>query len=128
MSACEYRVIPISGGREVKVDADLFEELSAHRWFGVKKGNHFYAARQIKVDGKWRGKIWMHRVIAATPEGFVTDHINGDTLDNRSANLRFCSIAENVRNSKSTKNKFGYKGVSVSMSGRWKSEITVDRR
>ena len=42
----------------------------------------------------------MHRVINNTPEGFETDHINGDRLDNRRINLRTVNHQQNTWNSK----------------------------
>jgi len=60
----------------------------------------------------------VHRLIwelvnGPIPEGKVIDHINGNGLDNRLSNLRLCSQAENVLNSKVSKNsKTGVKGVS----------------
>ena len=54
----------------------------------------------------------MHRIILSTPAGMVTDHINRDRLDNRTANLRNCTQAENSRNKGiRPSNKLGVKGV-----------------
>lgn len=72
------------------------------------KGYH-----QINIRGK---SFLVHRVAWAMchgkwPEGNV-DHINGDPMDNRIANLRDCSQSENVKNSrKRSNNKSGVTGV-----------------
>lgn len=47
-------------------------------------------------------KLYLHRCVAVTfipnPNGFTTvDHVNGDKSDNRTANLRWCSLADNIR-------------------------------
>jgi hypothetical protein len=55
------------------------------------------------------------------------DHINGDTLDNRRANLRIVNLCQNAQNSKlPITNKSGYKGVSLRKStGRYEARITA---
>lgn len=43
--------------------------------------------------------IRMHRrLIADVPNGHVVDHVNGNTFDNRRANLRVVTVAENNAN------------------------------
>jgi hypothetical protein len=54
----------------------------------------------------------MHVVIIGKVEGKMTDHRDGDGLNNQRHNLRHCTYAENARNRGATiKNKSGYKGV-----------------
>ncbi len=46
-------------------------------------------------------------------KGMVIDHLDGNPLNNKKNNLRICTHAENMRNSKiRINNKSGYKGVS----------------
>jgi hypothetical protein len=49
------------------------------------------------------------------------DHINGNRLDNRRANLRPCSRAENVRNT-AARSRSGFKGV-MQTRLRWRATI-----
>jgi hypothetical protein len=72
--------------------------------------------------------IYMHRLLANTPDGMITDHINGDKLDNRRDNLRPCTKSQNAMNTGIRKdNRSGYKGVHhnnpKANSKLWKSEI-----
>jgi len=53
------------------------------------------------------------------PEGMVMDHINGDTLDNRWANLRCVSHRANATNRKTTSST-GIKGVYATRSGKFR--------
>ena len=70
-----------------------------------------YAVRWVHVGLK-KKLVTMHRIIAATPLGYQTDHIDGNKLDNRKSNLRFATTQENQRNRGSLS---GHKRVSTSI-------------
>jgi len=56
--------------------------------------------------------VFMHRLIVDAKKGEITDHINGNTLDNRQENLRIANSAQNSWNRRLGKrNTSGYKGV-----------------
>lgn len=103
------KLIPLTQGKQAIVDAEDYKEISRHKWAYHCNG---YAFRSKWVNGK-NHCILMHRVIAGTPSKKVTDHINGNKLDNRRSNLRVCTIAENLYNQGlRTDNKSGTRGVS----------------
>ena len=116
---------PTHGRVVVLYDADDEEKILAHRWH-IKKGGHgYYAATNMPhPDGEWyyrpsgirhrrQTSLRLHRLIMNTPKGMQTDHINGDTLDNRKENLRVATREENGRNrGRTKKNTSGFKGVS----------------
>lgn len=55
----------------------------------------------------------MHRLLFNFPVGFDIDHISGDKMDNRRANLRLCTHQQNMFNQKKRNtNTTGYMGVS----------------
>lgn len=124
----DYKKIRLSNGMEAIVDAEDFEELSKSKWGCVgSKVGHIYAARGTRKSGYKYSKILMHRFIMNAPEGYMVDHINGDTLDNRKINLRLATRSQNLRNSKvrnDSKNK--YKGVGK-RGRRFFSRIQIDK-
>jgi len=54
---------------------------------------------------------FMHRWLMEPPDDLVVDHINGDGLDNRRANLRICTAEENFLNSRPAVGRL-FKGTS----------------
>lgn len=111
--------IPLTQGKFAIVDDEDYERLVAMGKWQYVNG---YASKSI-----WPNKaIKMHRLIANTPDGFETDHVNGNKLDNRRKNLRACTVSQNQWNCGISKsNTSGFKGVHRSRK-RWKTCIRVN--
>ncbi len=108
-------------------DAD-YAELMKHKWYAQATGYGYTAVRDIRDGGK-RRRIYMHRQIKETPDGMETDHANHNTLDNRKANLRICSHAENQHNTRSQKGSSRYKGVGFHKAvKKWQASIRFNSR
>lgn len=122
--------IRLTQNKTAVVDAADFMELNQYKWHYAgadKHGENGYASRWTTENGK-RKIIRMHRVISKCAEGEVTDHINHDTLDNRSSNLRVCKQRENTLNRKlSRANKSGYRGV-LAYKKKWAASIGVSSK
>lgn len=115
------KYISLNTNDRVTVDDQQYDGLSKVKWF-YNKG---YAVRQLMVDGKLKN-IKMHRLIMNATAEQLIDHINGDKLDNRLANLRFCTKAENGYNrGRNKNNRSGYKGVSRN-GKKWMAQITSE--
>jgi hypothetical protein len=99
--------IIVYGGLKAIVDDEDFERLAPYKWHMV--GN--YVCRTDRTVSPKR-TIYMHKEIMNCPKGFVVDHINGNTLDNRKENLRIATTEQNRFNQKLRYNSStGYKGV-----------------
>jgi hypothetical protein len=116
------RKIKLTKGYEAIVDDKDYDFLNQYSWYYA----HGYAVRTIYSSGK-PYQLRMHRLLANTPDGLDTDHINGDRLDNRRVNLRPATRSQNVANTFVQKqNKSGYKGVSWKKSNnKWCAQIRV---
>jgi len=119
--------IELGQGKFALVDDKDFEYLNQFKWhLGTEKSNSQYAIRHIRINGK-RTTIAMHKVILNNPAGTVSDHINGNGLDNRRENLRICTVRNNCMNRKQQGGTSKYKGVSLhSPGGKWKSRIKTN--
>jgi len=98
------RQLPV-GDRITLVDDDVYEWALAYTWrLQRRRDNSQYVQRtsQIGHGAKSRRVVhfYLHReVLGLTAgDGKLADHINGDTLDNRRANLRVTDATGNVRN------------------------------
>lgn len=115
------QLLPLAGGKFVKVDDDVYEWASKMSWSFTKDG---YAKAWSSQKKK---HVYLHREILRNPKGMV-DHQNGDKTDYQRSNLRACTNSQNQMNSKK---KIGttsiYKGVSWnSKLQKWKVQIGID--
>lgn len=119
--------IPLRGKRGAgKValcdDAD-FPLLSKHSWHLSAKG---YARTSVSEPGTAGRTRNMHQLLVDEQGRGYRDHVSGDRLDNRRANLRACTQQENSFNrARHRNNKSGYKGVSR-WKGKWRACIWKD--
>jgi hypothetical protein len=90
-----------------------------------------YARRNGEVDGR-RVAVYLHREVLGLPHGDKrqVDHINGLTLDNRRANLRIVTHAEQAQNRrKRSATSSRYRGVTWDRSReKWLASATVNGR
>lgn len=108
-------------GEEILIDKCDYDKVKDYYWSLNSQG---YAISVI--NGKHKR---LHLLIMDKPKGYVVDHINGEKTDNRKCNLRICTIKENARNVKASKNnKTGHLGISITKYGRYRARIMVDRK
>ena len=101
------------------VDAcDVERVIEAASWHLLDSGG--YASGYVRSDRRPRS---LHRFILVPADALHVDHINGDKLDNRRANLRACTNAENQRNRGSRGVVSAFKGAHRNERGRWRAEI-----
>ena len=101
-----------SNRTSVGCEAGCIGQRDGYRVIGIE-GTLYKASRLawLYMTGEW-------------PSHYV-DHINGRTFDDRWANLRSASHAENLRNRGAQKNNTsGFKGVSQYASGKWCARVT----
>ncbi len=119
------------GTKECLIDTDDFEKLSEEypgtwwlslhyttksRFYSYTNILHPDGGVRIRRDGRSerrRTHRSLHHGIMGKPaKGRVTDHINGNGLDNRKENLRFVTPTVNSQNKrKQSNNTYGYVGV-----------------
>lgn len=104
--------MPLRSGHVALIDEADLDLVHKYRWHAERRNNVVYVAHRISKGRHKNGpRIFLHRLLTGAADGQPVDHISGDGLDNRRANLRICSVAENVRNQHVKPGRF--KGVSV---------------
>ena len=102
---CTMKEIELTRGCFAIVDDEDYAKFGRYSWHCTIHG---YAARREIGTHIHR---YLHRDIMDAVKGQVIDHINGNQLDNRKENLRFCTQLENVWNTRRKPGSTGFIGV-----------------
>jgi len=138
----KMKKIKLTQGQFALVDDEDYDWINQWNWHAIKKGRTYYAKRNVRYGLRKENKsksIYMHYLLLTVPEGKLTDHQNGNGLDNRRRNLRSCSYAENARNQKTQRRQKSskYKGVSwhkgqiykgKQYKGKWMAHIKINKK
>lgn len=120
-----YVLVPLRTAEDkrfwAKADIADLDFLVKYLWHVMSTG---YAARSTNAASK-AGAALMHRVLLDAPREAEVDHINGNPLDNRRANLRLCSRQQNSRNRHSRFGASPYVGVARERK-KWFAYINCD--
>jgi hypothetical protein len=118
------RLIALTRNMVAVVDANDYEWLSQWVWSASKRRHTYYATRNAYDENEEHIIVMMHQVIS----GRYADHINGNGLDNRRANLRCATARQNSHNRRGNVVSIsGYKGVyPQSSGGKWTAKIKTN--
>lgn len=105
--------IPLTRGLFAKIDDDDLPLVLGRAWSAHDGQRTTYARAALARKSGKSPRVYMHRVIIGAAPGVEVDHINGDGLDNRRANLRIATRSQNLGNMSkpSTGKSSQYKGV-----------------
>lgn len=120
--------IPLTRGYVALIDQADAKLVAGPKWRTSVHAHTLYAVRETwGVNGpNTRTSQYMHALITGWA---VTDHINGNGLDNRRENLREVTTAENQWNRVKTRGSSRYMGVHWhSRTSQWRAVIRVNNR
>ena len=125
------RTITLGGkkaaGRAAFVDDADYELVAVHPWHiqMTPYPGLCYALANIRDAGRWR-PVKMHVLVTGWA---LTDHIDGDGLNNQRSNLRPATHSQNMQNRRGAAGHSSrYKGVSLRETGKWRALIRIDGR
>lgn len=118
--------VPLSRGYTALVDAADYDRVTAAGpWHAHPGQRTTYAQHNVRrAEGGWTSES-MHAFLTDFP---LVDHVNGNGLDNRRANLRPATSGGNAANRPVRRDsRSGFKGVFPNPIGRpWRAQICVN--
>jgi hypothetical protein len=104
-----------------------------HAWLASYPWRHFIGRGQrtgyAKCGVPGNHNLYMHRLILNAPIGVPVDHVNGDGLYNKRANIRLCTDSLNSANSVRPRPASGFRGVyKTNRGGSWHARIGHDSK
>lgn len=122
-------LIALGHWRYAIVDTEDLRRLSRFRWFASTKSKKSFKPRIYAHRNDGDKVVYMHREVLSevllVDGSKEIDHINGNSLDNRKANLRVCTCRQNAQNLRKRKGcSSRFKGVCWSKNtGKWRARI-----
>lgn len=116
-------VLPLTKGKEALIDACDYDLAYSRNW-AFRSGGYACGSTNKICN------IHLHRMIMPAQPPLEVDHINGDRLDNRRANLRIVTPAQNCQNRKKAKKNATSKYLGVSWNSlerKWRASIGPKR-
>ncbi len=128
-----YRKIDLGDGEFTILDPKDYYLYNCFKWTACgRNDDSLYVARILRKTEFGRIKyMYLHREIMNPPKGLLVDHRNGDSLDNRRANLRLATHSQNIHNRRKIKTKTAsiYIGVFFDKRmGKWGAKIRFQNK
>lgn len=130
--------IVLTKGKIAFVDDEDYEQTMKYRWRAqqekTRNGNLWYAIISsfshpiVTPTGQ---RYWMmHRLLLQAVPGQMVDHVNGNGLDNRKCNLRWCTNSQNQANTdRHPRGSSQYRGVHWRIRDqKWGATIKIMKR
>jgi hypothetical protein len=120
-----FRKIYLGQDEYTIVEPVDYYEFGKFNWIFIRCDKKPYAVSEFKIGRVKTKRMYLHRAIMRAPKRKLVDHRNGDGLDNRRANLRLATHAQNAKNRKKRKNASSrFIGVYLEKrTGRWQTKI-----
>ena len=116
-----FNIFSKHGTFECVVDIEDIKKIKDYKWHICTRNKKIYAVASCPEYLK--NSVYIHSIITGNT---LSDHIDGDVLNNRKSNLRECSKKQNNRNvTMHSGNRCGYKGV-VLWNKKYRARITVN--
>lgn len=119
------------------MDDDIYEIVKSKRLYQTlrnhpngKKYRCYVAFGIYDKETQRTTPVLLHHIVMPHKHGFMVDHINGNKLDCRRANLRYCTVQQNNMNvAVKCNNKSGIKGVCWDKyRNKWRATINLQSK
>ena len=123
--------IALTRGKVALVNDTDYDYLNQWHWCTYKGRTTYYAKRNVGIGKYKRRTERMHRLILGLQPGdkWLTDHKDGDGLNNQRSNLRACTAMQNAQSQRKRESATSrYRGVYWHhRAHKWCSRIRVNK-